>query len=361
MELIQLNVSNFRNISQATLEPHSAFNLITGANGSGKTSLLEAIYSLGRGRSFKTANSDKLIQHGKKEFTVTTCILSDGNKRHLGIQRTNRKTQIRFSGQPVHKASQLSDILPLQIIEPSLHSFFDLGPEIRRRFLEWGVFHVEPRYEREWRTYRRVLLQRNAALKAHWKKAVVEQWDNLLVESALQIDDMRRTYLEQALCFVERFSKQHSIGFLQAMEIEYHQGWKKGVDLREALSTSYQSDQDRGFTQCGPHRADIRIKTGKHRGRDVLSRGQQKLFINLLFIAQSILLKELSGRPPLILIDDLAAELDVVSKGVLRDVFLSTGCQTFITATSLEVLGIGSSDLPHAVFHVEHGNVEQVI
>lgn len=361
MELRQLNVSNFRNIPHAELEFHSGLNVITGANGSGKTSLLEAIYSLGRGGSFKTSNSDNLIQFGKKGFTVTGSVLFEGTKRHLGIQRTDRKTQIRYSGQTVHKASQLSNILPLQIIEPRIHSFFDQGPEVRRRFLEWGVFHVEPGYKNVWRTFRRILLQRNAALKLRLQQQEVIKWDNLLVESAIQIDAMRRAYIDEIVISIDKFCEEYAIDFCRDIEIEYHQGWKKNMSLDQALSESFYSDQNRGFTQSGPHRADIQVKLGKSRGRDFLSRGQQKLFINLLYISQSMLLKKLSSKSPLLLIDDVAAELDSESKELLKDVFASTGCQTFLTATSLDVLDVAGDDLPRAVFHVEHGCIEQVV
>ncbi len=361
MGLIQLNVSNLRNITQATLSPHPAFNIVTGVNGSGKTSLLEAIYFLGRGRSFKATNNERLIQKGKSEFIITGRIGLKDKEFQLGIQRVNKRTRIRLSGQTITKASQLTEVLPIQIIEPSLHAFFEQGPDVRRRFLEWGVFHVEPGYERAWRNYRRVLQQRNAALKAHWRRAAIVQWDVLLVESAMKIDIYRQAYLERIACFLHEFPRRHAIDFMRDMTMEYYSGWKKGVALGEVLAASLDADLARGFTQSGPHRADIRFKIGGDRGKDVLSRGQQKLFISLLFLAQSILLKELTGKQPLILIDDLAAELDETSRAILVSVLLSTHSQMFITATSLDNFAGLWDELPHAVFHVEHGNIEQVI
>jgi len=361
MGLIQLNVSNLRNITQATLNPHPAFNLITGANGSGKTSLLEAIYFLGRGRSFKTPNSEKLIQKGKKELVITGRIRLNDREFQLGIQRANKRTRIRLAGQTISKASQLTDVLPIQIIEPGLHAFFEQGPEVRRRFLEWGVFHVEPRYEQVWRDYRRVLQQRNAALKAQWRKSAIGQWDTLLIESACKIDAYRQAYVKKIEAFLQAFPEQQQIDFMRGMEMEYYPGWKRGVDFGEVLTVSLESDLMRGFTQSGPHRADIRFKMAGERGRDVLSRGQQKLFISLLFLAQSILLRELTGKDSLILIDDLAAELDETSRATLVSVLLSAGSQVFITATSLDGLAGLQDDLPHTVFHVEHGNIEQVV
>ncbi len=361
MGLIQLNVSNLRNITQATLSPHPAFNLVTGINGSGKTSLLEAIYFLGRGRSFKAANNEKLIQKGKNEFIITGRIQLNDREFQLGIQRANKRTRIRLSGQTITKASQLTEVLPIQIIEPGLHAFFEQGPDVRRRFLEWGVFHVEPRYEQAWRNYRRILLQRNAALKAHWGRAAIIQWDALLVESATMINTYRQVYLEKIACFLHQFPGQHAIDFMQGLEMEYYPGWKKGVELGGVLAASLDADLTRGFTQSGPHRADIRFKIDGDRGKDILSRGQQKLFISLLFLAQSILLRELTGKRSLILIDDLAAELDETSRAILVRVLLSTNSQVFITATSLDSLTGLWNELPHAVFHVEHGNIEQVI
>ncbi|HHH47324.1 MAG TPA: DNA replication/repair protein RecF [Gammaproteobacteria bacterium] len=361
MGLIQLNVSNLRNITQATLSPHPAFNLITGANGSGKTSLLEAIYFLGRGRSFKTSNSEKLIQKGKHELTISGRIRLKEREFQLGIQRAGKRTRIRLAGQTITRASQLTEALPIQIIEPGLHAFFEQGPEIRRRFLEWGVFHVEPRYEQVWRNYRRALQQRNAALKAGWRQSAIGQWDALLVESARLVDTYRQVYVERIEAFLKEFPERERIGFMKGMAMDYYPGWKQGADLGEVLAASLDSDRVRGFTQSGPHRADIRFKMSGERGRDVLSRGQQKLFISLLFLAQSILLRELTGKDSLILIDDLAAELDESSRATLVSVLLSTGSQVFITATTLDMLAGLQDDLPHALFHVEHGNVEQVV
>lgn len=361
MALTKLTVSHFRNISNASLSPHNYFNFIVGANGSGKTSLLEAIYTLGRGRSFKAANTDKLIQQGEKEFIVTGQIRADTQTSHLGIQRTQKQTSIRHSGQTVKKASELADILPLQIIEPRLHAFFELGPEVRRKFLEWGVFHVEPRYETEWRTYRRVLLQRNAALKARWSAQAISQWDSMLINSANRITAFRIEYLDKLSVFVDQQSKEHHINFLPNLSIEYYSGWNKAMSFAEALTSSKDSDRERGFTQRGPHRADIRVKLGRESGKDILSRGQQKLLIYLLYIAQSISLKTLTQKNPLILIDDFAAELDQPAIQTLNNIFSSTGCQMFVTATSLDILGSSSKDLANMVFHVKHGNIEQVI
>ena len=361
MGLSTLSVSHFRNITQASLRFHPDFNLVVGPNGSGKTSFLEAIYSLGRGRSFKTTNSDKLVQHGQSGFVVSALIATDGYEQRLGIAREGRKTSIRYAGSRVQRASQLSEILPLQIIEPGLHAFFDQGPEIRRRFLEWGVFHVEPRYEPAWRTYRRVLLQRNAALKAHWQKPAIQQWDGLLVEAAMEIDSLRQKYLGQLRSFIQQFSQRHKLTFMADISIEYHRGWRKDSELAVLLNDSLDSDLDRGFTQSGPHRADIRIKLGKSLARDILSRGQQKLFITLLFIAQAMLLKTVKGRRPLLLFDDLAAELDADSRAVLFDVLKSAGCQVFVTAMTVEALAVKGLVEDGFVFHVEHGNIEQVV
>ncbi len=361
MGLIQLGVSNLRNISQASLSPHPTLNLIIGDNGSGKTSLLEAIYCLGRGRSFKTPNSDKLIQQGRQALTVTGRVRIRETEFHLGMQRAGKQTLIRVSGQDIKKASQLAEILPIQVIEPGLHAFFEQGPGVRRRFIEWGVFHVEPSYEHAWRDYRRILQQRNAALKAGWAKEAVVQWDNLLVQAARRIDAHRRAYVEKIVSFLDAFAAQHAIVFMQGIDIDYYPGWKRSSGLAEVLADSLASDRQRGFTQSGPHRADIRIRVGRDSGKDILSRGQQKLFVCLLFLAQSILLRELTGKDPLILIDDLAAELDELSRRSLAKVLLSTNSQIFLTATSLPSLGDVCGDASRAMFHVEHGRVEQVI
>ena len=361
MPLTQLQVQYLRNLTHVDIEPHKSLNLIYGNNGSGKTSLLEAIYYLGRGKSFKTPLADKLIQTGETLFTLF-CRLNSPQSVNtpIGAQRERGESRFRINGREITRAKSLTDLLAIQVIEPSLHSFFDLGPEIRRRFLEWGVFHVEPQYDHFVSLYRRGLAQRNSALKAGWKRADVMNWDKSLVEAAYQVDLLRKSYLEKINQFLAS-SCAAMPAYFEAISLEYYQGWSQELSFKDALDKSWEQDQRSGFTHAGPHRGDIRVKVGKQNAKDRLSRGEQKMFLCSLYIAQAQYLKGNGLKETILMIDDLAAELDAENRQILFDLLIQAGCQTFITATSDSITGHTEGQEGYHLFHVEHGEVRQVV
>jgi len=359
MSLRQLEISDFRNIVSSSLLPDESFNLVIGPNASGKTSLLEAMYCLGRGRSFRTRNSDQLIRQGQRGFTVFARIQYPNSESRLGLQRQDGETRIRLDGQDVRVASQLSQRLPIKILEPGLHAFFDQGPEPRRRFLEWGMFHVEPDYAAAWRNYRRLLQQRNAALKGNWPDSSLQRFDEMLAETGEVIAKFRESHLRQSEDAFKVLCTELGLVHFSDLTITGYQGWQQGVSLLEALSVTRESDRQRGFTQTGPHRTDLRVRTNGMTARDFLSRGEQKLLIALLHIAQSKLLYRRTGKRSLLLVDDLSAELDPENRALLADALKASDCQVFITATNRTALAHVAK--PAAVFHVEHGKIVQVL
>ncbi len=359
MPLIQLDISDFRNIASASLRPSQTLNLVIGPNGCGKTSLLEALYCLGRGRSFRTRNTDQLIRQGTEGFTLFSRLRSHDNIHRVGIQRSARQTRIRVDGGDVRSASELSERLPTKVIEAGLHAFFDQGPELRRRFLEWGMFHVEPHYLQAWSDYRRLLLQRNAALKTRWNDASLLQFDELLAEKGETIAHYRQAYLRDTQAYFASFCRDMGSAHFQALQIDIYRGWSKGLALIDALANSRESDRQRGFTQVGPHRTDLRIRINGMLARDFLSRGEQKLFIALLQIAQARFLFDRTGKRSLLLVDDLAAELDKKNRVLLLNALTASECQVFVTSTSDSALQAALQTPP--LFHVEHGVVSQVV
>ena len=353
MAITSLEIHQLRNLKNLSLKPHPGFNLIIGKNGSGKTSILEAIHCLGRGKSFRTHKTNYLICEGTRFFTVVGRISQKGREFTIGMRRQRGQSDIRLAGKNITRASELTEVLPVAVLDPSLHRLIEEGSEGRRKFLDWGVFHVEPAFRGIWNTYRKILAQRNAALKAGWSQAQIQHWDYELVEAAECLDRSRQAYLADFANTVDLFTAIFT--GINEISLDYYRGWREGADFSSYLKKQFCSDRERGFTQFGPHRADLRIRMGKKDARDVLSRGQQKVLVASLILAQcrQVDATELST---LILVDDLPAELDQEKRSGLIEALGTTGARVFITGTD-KMLFNDVKHLTDSVFHVEQGRI----
>jgi DNA replication and repair protein RecF len=339
--------------------PQAGFNFIIGPNGSGKTSLLEAIHCLGRGKSFRTHKTNRLICEGATAFTVLGHIEQHGRQFTIGMQRKRGESIIHLAGRSITRTSELIKAMPVAVLEPGLHRLIEEGPEYRRKFLDWGVFHVEHNFQRIWHNYRRVLAQRNAALRSGGSRTAIIVWDQELAQAAGQLDQARRHYLESLMNFVPDISGQFSD--LADIEIRYQQGWREGEDYADYLAAQFDSDKERGFTQFGPHRADLRIRLHGIDAREYLSRGQQKVLVASLLLAQCQQLRK-RGMSVVILVDDLPSELDVDKRLIFLNSLAATEAQVFLTATEDSLFpkqGVLEEIKPQ-VFHVEHGRIEAI-
>jgi DNA replication and repair protein RecF len=305
--LSRLQVTDFRCLQSAELHPDPYFTLISGPNASGKTSLLEAIYVLGRGRSFRTRRLDHLIRHGSEKFVVFGELDTSTRRVPMGVEGSRNGMRAQIDGDKPSSLAELALFLPVQIIDPEVHHLIDEGPSRRRRFLDWGVFHVEQSFVGHWQRYQQVLRQRNAALKARQPRAVVSVWDSDLVRSGELLSAARARYVSLLSPTAEAIGRN-----LLGMELSlsYRNGWLKGQGLAEALEQSWNHDLETGATQVGPHRAELGIRLGGMPVKDRISRGQQKLLAAALLVAQIKLFPEGSPVQPTLLLDDPAAELD---------------------------------------------------
>jgi DNA replication and repair protein RecF len=355
MVLSELTVRDLRCIEQAELSLHPGRNLIWGGNGSGKTSLLEAIFLLGRGRSFRTRNSERLVRHGRDRLVVFGRTESAGPHgsglvHAVGLEVHRREgTRARVDGGAVGSLADLSRVFPVQVIDPEIHKLIEEGGRRRRRWLDWAVFHVEPQFADWWVRFTRAVRQRNAALRDGG--ASTKPWDLEVVALGEKISEARRGALEQ----MGKYWKEVTAGLdCPSAELQYFQGWGAHHSLAEALEASRERDRARGLTHAGPHRADVAIRVNGKLARDVLSRGQQKLTAVALTLAQLRLLKEVSGTTPTLLLDDPAAELDGEHLGHFVRQITPLGCQMIITSLQGETASFGA---PDRVFHVEQGRV----
>ena len=354
MLLTHLTVSNVRNIQHVDIELHQNVNLFFGSNGSGKTSLLEAIYLLSRGRSFKTTSSRQIIRHGQQRLTVvghaTNSICNS-----IGLEISNQGFRAKVDGQKLHKASQLAELLPLLLITPNANKLIQGSPRQRRSFIDWGLFHVKQGYLDSWQKYNRVLTQRNALLKRGGTQDV-ETWTLQLIPYGEYVTDARLWFIQQ----LEPYFKNHCKALLGDefdLTFRYLRGWSGNKKFGDALSKSLSRDIQTRFTQSGPHRADIRVIDKKLGDiAPILSGGQSKLVAAALILAQAELLSKTSNNGMILLVDDLPAELDQYHRTNFFKCLANLNSQLFITTTGLESIDnqIVSDSF---MFHVEHGRV----
>jgi DNA replication and repair protein RecF len=305
--LSRLQVTDFRCLQSAELQPDPHFTLISGPNASGKTSLLEAIYVLGRGRSFRTQRLEHLIRHRSERFVVFAEVVTSTRRVPMGVEGSRKGIRAQIDGDRPSSLAELALFLPVQIIDPEVHHLIEEGPSRRRRFLDWGVFHVEQSFVGHWQRYQQVLKQRNAALKARQPKAVVSVWDSDLVRSGELLGAARARYVS-LLSTTAALIGRNLLGM--ELSLSYRSGWLNGQDMAEALQQSWSHDLEAGATQVGPHRAELGIRLDGMPVKDRISRGQQKLLAAALLIAQIKLFPEGSHVQPTLLLDDPAAELD---------------------------------------------------
>jgi len=353
MAIRTLEIQQFRNLKDIQISPGTGLNYIIGPNGSGKSSLLEAIHCLGRGKSFRTHKTNNLISEGSSSFTVLGYIDQHSRQFTIGMQRLRGESTIKLAGRLISRSSELTQALPIAVLEPGLHRLIEEGPEHRRKFLDWGVFHVEHGFHHIWSNYRRVLAQRNAALRTHQPRAAIVNWDSQLVVAANELDQSRRRYLTSLLEYIPSYSQKFPD--ISDVRITYQQGWREGEGYSDYLAAQYLSDKERGFTQFGPHRADLKLRINGVDAREYLSRGQQKVLVASLVLAQCQQMQS-QDTSVVILVDDLPSELDADKRKILLESLKDTGAQVFLTGTDKTHFPLMNKT--HGMFHVEQGRIQ---
>lgn len=354
MPILDFSAQNFRCLEKIELQADPGFNLIYGANASGKTSILEALVYLGRGKSFRGAPVTNLVRHGEREFVLFGQVDDGGHTSKVGVRNSSDGLEVRIDGNSSGGAAELAAALPLQIIDPDVHDLVAGAPEQRRRYLDWIAFHVEHGYLDSWRRFRRALKQRNAALKSGQAAATIRGWNAEFVELSAEIDSGRRLALEVANDALE----EAGLDLLGSeVRFEYRPGWKEGSELFEALESGMDRDLQQGSTQSGPHRADLKLIYDERQARKLVSRGQQKLLACAMILAAAETAQAALERPLLLLLDDPAAELDDDSLSRLMGRVINLGSQVIATSLQPEAAIFGGEG---AVFHVEHGVLTRV-
>lgn len=367
MALSQLAITDFRNLAAVELEPlMEGFNFLFGANGSGKTSLLEAIYYLGHRRSFRSINIERLVRYNSEKFNLFSKIKDEkGQVIPLGVERLqDGDFRVRVAGEDVATIFELAAYLPMRLINVHSHYLLEGSPLFRRKYLDWGVFYQNKEFHQIWLRFNRFLKQRNAALRRRASPAELCSWSEKLAESAQIFHELRLSYLEQLLPVLRALLVNDITGLFDPsqLSIDYQAGWDLSRPYEEILKESLPRDLERGHTHSGPHRADLSVKINGIPAKDVLSTGQQKLLVCGMILAQGALLAKLVNKRPIYLIDDLPSELDQRSRSWLIRTLAEQQAQIFVTAVEEEAMSsiLAETASPVKMFHVKHGAIREV-
>ena len=354
MQLISLSVQHVRRICAAQIYPSSEINLICGLNGSGKTSLLESIHYLATARSFRTTRVSDVISHGQDALVVSGELRDAiGDKTRVGVEKTRSTTRLKINDEAVTIASKIARLIPILTFNTESYLLLDGGPANRRALLDRLLFHVEQGYLEVLKVYYRGLKQRNSLLRSRAGREQVSSWDHQLTPAAAKIDRWRTDCVATINTYLDSSELSEAIGPLR---LEYYRGWHHDHEYNALLIANWLKDRDGGVTALGPHRAELRIKVGDKLAKTVVSRGQGKLIIAAIVCAQAKYLRDHGRKAPILLIDDLASELDRSARSLAAATLLDTKAQTFFTAIEVSELPEGVRDSAR-MFHVEQGRV----
>lgn len=367
MQLKSLSISRLRNLQSVDLVLHPRFNILYGENGGGKTSLLEAVHVLTTGRSFRAQKTQQIITFGQPSCTVAGVVVAKGTEQEggatrLGIERFRTGgMKIRLAEQDCQSIALLAKTLPIQLINSDSYAILEAAPKFRRQFLDWAMFHVEHSFYALWQRFKRAHQQRNAALKAMVRSSDVESvrvWDKEFVEIGQAIDVQRQQLLTE---FVPLFSEIVTtlLELDEPFTVQYQSGWDPSMSLQEALDRSLQRDRAWGHTTQGPQRADLEFLIDGVLVKNVLSRGQSKLFICALLMARATLLYRRHGRHCVFLIDDLNSELDQRASKLLVESLCRLGCQVLMTSVDKDPLITLLANEAYALFNVQNGMISR--
>ena len=355
MRLDSLTIRQVRNLSDVKITPNPEVNIIYGENASGKTAILESIYLLSKARSFRTAHIKEVIQHKQEDLTVSALINIRNNETiSTGLRKSSKETEIRYNGERVKAVSEQAKNVVVQTANPENTTLLTGSPKDRRKWIDWAMFHVEHDYLQVWHSYHRALRNRNALLRRGAKEDEYYVWESTMANTAKELRTRWQKYLDCLQQYYQETAAQHACA---GVTFTARKDKQKNEEFLEHLQSTRPSDIKAGYTQQGPHKADFDFKIEGKQIRTIFSRGQIKLFVVLLSIAQAKLLKNEREITPIFLADDLTAELDKKTVDMLLGLLYEEKMQLFITSTDPgEII---KKNKETGLFHVEQGQVKR--
>ncbi len=359
MRLIELRLENLRRFEQLTLMLSPGWNVFIGDNGAGKTTLLEAAYMLSHGHSFRSGGRVGVQRDGSEGYSIFGRLEGTlGEQWRVGLARLEGRLVARLEGESV-PIGELVERCAVVCFEPGSHDLIAGPSEIRRQFMDWGVFHVEHAFLARWRRYHRALKQRNALLRQGAAVGEFDPWDAELADSGEWLAETRLDYVVRLRTHLEHFAAR-LIPELGEPSLDLARGWDSDCALGDLLKARLVSDRERGHTTRGPHRADWSVTFQRAPRREHYSRGQEKLVALACLLAQARLHADVQGHWPVLCLDDLASELDATHQQAVVDALSEVGAQVLLTGVTLPD-SLRNAPFPVAMFHVEHGLVGPLI
>ena len=374
MLLEALRLQDFRNLRQVLIEPHERFNLLTGANGQGKTNLLEAIYLLSAVKSFRHQSTNRnLIRFDADEASLEARIERGGHRRAVRVEISERGKKVYLNDESVRNLSDFFGTLNVVIFGPEDLEILKGSPARRRSFVDRAIFNAHPAYGTESMHYEDVLKNRNALLKEERiDDALLSVYNDQFLQWGVRILKRRLDFVEHFRPVLERTFRSIFAEDFSA-DVRYDATWMAGslnadkamseagfLDtlLAESLRRTRQEERDRGYTTVGPHRDDIQATLNGHDVRAFASQGQTRAFVLAMKIAEITYLEERYHFAPILLLDDVSSELDRRrNRHLFSYLQQRPGGQVFITTTHRDHILL-EEDLK--VFTVSGGDVEEI-
>jgi len=359
MALQTLYIQNFRNLASGNLSLHEKMNFLVGDNGSGKSSCLEAIFYLGHIKSFRTTKTENLVNFEQSTFVLSA--LDETDKR-FGLSRelNTGNIELKVNTQKVSKLSEFAKCLAVQIITPESFKLFSGGAKERRKFVDLGLFHVEHSFSKLWVQFNKALKQRNACLKKHsaWEQEVY--WREEFCSLSEKVAELRRVYIDALKEELQQWLEILMPEVVSDIGVSYLQGWNSKKALADVLSENIEKERERTYSLFGAHKFDVRFTYKRSAIEASLSRGQQKLFLLALTFAQTKLIARVNSVKPILLVDDIGAELDSHSRSAFQHAIRDLDCQVVVSAIDEKSLEpIIPEDNNYKMFHVEHGKISE--
>lgn len=336
--ITDIRLQQFRSYQDSSFEFEPGVNIIIGPNASGKTNLLEAVMMVAQGKSFRVKDSE-LIMHGKEwaRLDADTPELT----RTVKIQKNDHKTNKTISvGEKVFTRLGSAGRLPTVLFEPSHLNFIVGSPDMRRDFLDSIIDQIDDSYSKLWGNYKRALVQRNSLLKSPnvTNQDQVFVWDvrlsefgSIIVRKRLELIDSINSVASETYSAIAGKDSKLEIKYTPNVSADQYASY-----FHKKLEERYELDRLRGFTSAGPHREDIILKLNDFSQQNTASRGEVRTTLLTLKIIELQLLERVTGRKPLLLLDDVFSELDGARRKALTKYLQHY--QTFITTTDADMI-----------------------
>ena len=363
--LHRLEIRDLRNLQSVSMPELGRINLLCGSNGSGKTSVLEAIHLLGLGRPMRSRGIQPVIRHGTEQCVVSAELQPSSAGRgitRLGLSRhQGGDATVRINGEAAISRAKLLRELPLQLIDARVASLLSGAPAGRRRFMDWCTFHMEPHFLQQWRRYHRCLKQYNRLLRNPIQASALAQrsgWIEQLAEAGEALAGMRANWAET---FSTVLATLQPSQLATEVKLRYMRGWSSGgSSFIDCLSASWAKDRAAAHLRQGPHCADLRFSFQGAAVADRLSSGQLKALAIILRLAAAQQLQQQCGLRCVFLVDDLSAELDRHAKRTLCNLLDQSGHQIFASCIERSTLHSFLPTASRCDFQLRGGGVSQL-